>query len=168
MSQEKQSGGDCDNAEALVARLRRAFALGEDFSFYLVGCSREQAQSVIERAAQNSPWRHEQLDPCCSRDGAVQLDRERRRAVLERLHRVDNCGDAAVLWLNATGARGDDDDSWRELFRRMNEQRNSIARARGAPLVVVGRSWLCRAFAIEAPDFWSIRTFSARLDDDER
>jgi hypothetical protein len=154
-----------EQVEEVVQRLRRAFALVEGFSFYVVVCSRIQARSVIAGASQNSTWRHEQLTWPAQPGDTAEISRERRRMMLERLHMRRASGDTRIaVWLDATDDA--DDANWRELFRRMNEQRNAIMRAVDAPMILLTTQRLCNAFAAEAPDCWSIRSFSEDIDED--
>ncbi len=68
-----------------------------------------------------------------------------------------------MVALDAMGGSQSDESAWRDLFRRLNEQRNTLVGRLDAVLLLCIPSSLYHAFAHEAPDFWSIRGVSADL-----
>lgn len=67
----------------------------------------------------------------------------------------------SVVVVDASRALRQDIDSWRILFRRMNEHRNAIAVRLNAPLLLCLPPYL--QFSAEAPDFRSIRSHEVHL-----
>ncbi|HEX9619224.1 MAG TPA: tetratricopeptide repeat protein, partial [Polyangiaceae bacterium] len=158
-----------------VQSLARSLSLSDGFLFLLVTvASRHDADVALReievgvRALRGARVEMVRIDPYANRDpGAAFSEQELLQAVLPLLVKPAAGGaNDAIVWLDATlapvpplgGDAGRDDAVWRSLFRRMNEQRNTITRALAAPLVFAGPKRLTQAFAHEAPDFWSIRS----------
>lgn len=150
-------------------------AVSRRFHFFVLACDTPRvtraaltfirARIEIERgAAVQMHW----LDPHAAAD--VGLDRplapeQLIPATLPRLLHPEGQGEPGddLLVLDASRALRDDDRAWNLLFQRMNEQRNSIARALRGSLVLCVPPRLEVVFARAAPDFWSIRSLAISL-----
>jgi tetratricopeptide (TPR) repeat protein len=165
-------------AESIGAHLGRALALGDGFALFLVAVnSRASALAVADAADRASSAlsgagapKREWIDACAGREPFIPLDPVVLRTnVYERL--MSSRG--VACWVDCTRAVGPlvtderamDEDSFGELFRLLNQQRNSIADGVAAPVILLGSPWLLRAFAEEAPDFWSLRTWTYEVQE---
>lgn len=73
-----------------------------------------------------------------------------------------------VFVIDASNSEKRDEEAWMIFFQRMNEVRNTIMKRLSAPLLLIVTSALEMEFALRAPDFWSIRSYVARAEADER
>lgn len=163
-------------ASATLEHLSGAIALGEGFQFHIVACDsprqveylvhelEDQVSSRLGRPVQVHLAAPQMALPRdAPLDGSVLaawvMDRLERFAVSDR-HALD------IIVLDCTSGSAEDGPAWRQLFRRMNEQRNALLAAVGCSLVLCAPEWLESLFAQEAPDFWSIRGVSIALEQD--
>jgi tetratricopeptide (TPR) repeat protein len=154
-----------------VLRLAHGLALSERFHFYLLVCDTPRVASaaldvLVDEVAteREEPVRLIRLDPYRAH---AELDKPipfelLAEEVLARL--VSPAGDertADVLFVvDASRALPQDEEGWGQLFQRMNERRNGIAKALKGSLVLVVPGRLEAVFAHAAPDFWSIRSLA--------
>lgn len=61
------------------------------------------------------------------------------------------------LLIDASGDEPWHARAWARVFRRLNEQRNELIRARSAPVLLALHPPLEAIFAANAPDLWSVR-----------
>ena len=146
-----------------------ALALGEGFQFHIVVCaSAPQVSRLLQhiRAEVPRPVRTEHWSPYASAPGGLPAGLPGLGAWLaQRLAELapPGTGERLVVALDAMGGSQSDESAWRDLFRRLNEQRNTLVGRLDAVLLLCIPSSLYHAFAHEAPDFWSIRGVSADL-----
>ncbi|WP_437976432.1 hypothetical protein WMF11_03725 [Sorangium sp. So ce295] len=124
--------------------------------------------AVEVAAAREEPVRLVRLDPYRAH---AALDRPipfelLAEQVLARLvsPAPDERAPGVIFVVDASRALPQDDEGWSQLFQRLNEQRNGIAKALEGPLVLVVPGRLEAAFAHAAPDFWSIRSLAVVVD----
>jgi tetratricopeptide (TPR) repeat protein len=158
-----------------LLRLAHGLALSERFHFYLLVCETPRVASaaldvlaVEVAAAREEPVRLVRLDPYRAH---AALDRPipfelLAEQVLARLvsPAPDERAPGVIFVVDASRALPQDDEGWSQLFQRLNEQRNGIAKALEGPLVLVVPGRLEAAFAHAAPDFWSIRSLAVVVD----
>jgi tetratricopeptide (TPR) repeat protein len=143
--------------------LLQALSLSEKFEFHILVCDTPRvAQAIRAILETDSPGRVVWLTPSRSeRDAREPARFEDVAAVLDLAVPGERQGDEPqITVIDASVATEKDEPAWRELFRRMNERRNVLARLLSGPLVLCVPPRLEVAFAHEAPDFWSIRSTS--------
>ncbi|WP_437715604.1 tetratricopeptide repeat protein [Sorangium sp. So ce448] len=158
-----------------VLRLAHGLALSERFHFYLLVCETPRVASaaldvlaVEVAAAREEPVRLVRIDPHSAHaalDRPIPFDLLAEQ-VLARLvsPAPDERAPGVIFVVDASRALTQDDEGWSQLFQRLNEQRNGIAKALAGPLVLVVPGRLEAAFAHGAPDFWSIRSLAVVVD----
>ena len=67
------------------------------------------------------------------------------------------------VWINGTGAREVYEDAWTRCALKLNRSRDAIAARFSAPLIFVGAPWVREVLRDTAPDFWSVRAFTAEI-----
>ena len=160
------------NNEAALQRLANALALGDGFQFHILVCpSPLQVRQSLSALAEGVPARRggslitrPLLPDTFSPDKP--LDSALTAAVTEALSTLPPpAADERVLAvLDASFVAETEIPAWRQLFRRLNEQRNAVAGNVNAALLLCLSPSLEPIFAHEAPDFWSIRGVSVRLE----
>ena len=160
--------------DAAIQRLTTALALGDGFQFHIVVChSPRQVRNLIATLTQAVPARRggslrtEHLHPDSLRQRDQALDGDALTAyVTQALGGLARpaADERQLIVLDASFARQADTAAWSLLFRRLNEQRNALAHALDAALLLCLTPHLEPIFAHEAPDFWSVRGVSVRLE----
>ncbi|WP_374246591.1 tetratricopeptide repeat protein [Zoogloea sp.] len=160
------------NNEAALQRLANALALGDGFQFHILVCHSplQVGQSLTTLAEAIPALRggslitRPLLPATFSPDKP--LDSALTAAVTEGLSTLPPpAADERVLAvLDASFVAETEIPAWRQLFRRLNEQRNAVADQVDAALLLCLSPTLEPIFAHEAPDFWSIRGVSVRLE----
>lgn len=160
--------------DAAIQRLTTALALGDGFQFHIVVChSPRQVRKLIGTLTQTVPARRggslrtEHLHPDSLRQRDQALDGDALTAyVTQALGGLARpaADERQLIVLDASFARQADTPAWSLLFRRLNEQRNALAHALDAALLLCITPHLEPIFAHEAPDFWSVRGVSVRLE----
>lgn len=160
--------------DAAIQRLTTALALGDGFQFHIVVChSPRQVRKLIGTLTQTVPARRggslrtEHLHPDSLRQRDQALDGDALTAyVTQALGGLARpaADERQLIVLDASFARQADTAAWSLLFRRLNEQRNALAHALDAALLLCLTPHLEPIFAHEAPDFWSVRGVSVRLE----
>lgn len=160
--------------DAAIQRLTTALALGDGFQFHIVVChSPRQVRNLIATLTQTVPARRggslrtEHLHPDSLRQRDQALDGDALTAyVTQALGGLARpaADERQLIVLDASFARQSDTPAWSLLFRRLNEQRNALAHALNAALLLCIPPHLEPIFAHEAPDFWSVRGVSVRLE----
>ena len=160
------------NNEAALQRLANALALGDGFQFHILVCHSplQVGQSLTTLAEAIPALRggslitRPLLPATFSPDKP--LDSALTAAVTEGLSTLPPpAADERVLAvLDASFVAETEIPAWRQLFRRLNEQRNAVADHADAALLLCLSPTLEPIFAHEAPDFWSIRGVSVRLE----
>lgn len=160
--------------DAAIQRLTTALALGDGFQFHIVVChSPRQVRNLIGTLTQTVPARRggslrtEHLHPDSLRQRDQALDGDALTAyVTQALGGLARtvADERQLIVLDASFARQADTPAWSLLFRRLNEQRNALAHALDAALLLCITPHLEPIFAHEAPDFWSVRGVSVRLE----
>lgn len=69
-----------------------------------------------------------------------------------------------VLLLDGSGVGSEEVPIWAELFRRLNEQRNTIARTFPESMIFWLTQTLLQTLSVEAPDLWSVRSAFLQFD----
>lgn len=69
-----------------------------------------------------------------------------------------------VLLLDGSGVGSDELPIWAELFRRLNERRNTIARTFPESVIFWLTQTLLQTLFVEAPDLWSVRSAFLQFD----
>lgn len=160
------------NNEAALQRLANALALGDGFQFHILVChSPLQVRQSLTTLAEAIPalrggsliTRPLLPDPF-SPDKP--LDSTLTAAVTEGLSTLPPpaADERVMAVLDASFVAETEIPAWRQLFRRLNEQRNAVADQVDAALLLCLSPTLEPIFAHEAPDFWSIRGVSVRLE----
>ena len=165
-----------------LQRLINAVALGEGFQFHILACAeplvasaalellRQEVAQLLHTAVSVlylSPYlsdsrreRPRQAAPEQSSRGTLltyeQLAEYVLRPLVSPRAATANSGPVIVV-IDATWASQADEVVWLPLFQRMNEVRNTIAQRCPGALILCVSPGLERAFAQNAPDFWSIR-----------
>ncbi len=85
-------------------------------------------------------------------------------SVLEPLVEGDSVGARRWLLVDATPSPTRDDSAWEALLPRLNERRNLVVRAHARPLVLALPARMEPALKRLAPDLWSIRSQTTRLE----
>ncbi|WP_295450225.1 hypothetical protein, partial [uncultured Thiodictyon sp.] len=161
--------------DAALAHLIGALALGDGFQFHIVVChSPRQVRQLLGTLAVDVPARRggtvrsEHLIPAAQ---ALPSDRPLDGDALsvlvnDRLSGLapTSADERVVFALDASFPGTADQPAWRQLFRRMNEQRNALARGLDGVLLLCLSPRLAAVFAQEAPDFWSVRGVSVTLE----
>lgn len=160
--------------DAAIQRLTTALALGDGFQFHIVVChSPRQVRNLIATLTQTvsarrgGSLRTEHLHPDSLRQRDQALDGDALTAyVTQALGGLARpaADERQLIVLDASFARQADTAAWSLLFRRLNEQRNALAHALNAALLLCITPHLEPIFAHEAPDFWSVRGVSVRLE----
>ncbi|MCK6374275.1 MAG: tetratricopeptide repeat protein [Zoogloea sp.] len=160
--------------DAAIQRLTTALALGDGFQFHIVVChSPRQVRNLIATLTQTvsarrgGSLRTEHLHPDSLRQRDQALDGDALTAyVTQALGGLARpaADERQLIVLDASFARQSDTPAWSLLFRRLNEQRNALAHALDAALLLCLTPHLEPIFAHEAPDFWSVRGVSVRLE----
>lgn len=73
------------------------------------------------------------------------------------------CVEANLGHTNDDSERNRYTRSWREVFHRLNERRDVLRSQMGAPIFLIGTSWLKSELRDAAPDLWSIRSLVVEL-----
>lgn len=160
--------------DAAIQRLTTALALGDGFQFHIVVChSPRQVRNLVATLTQAVPARRggslriEHLHPASLRQRDQALDGDALTAyVTQALGGLARpaADERQLIVLDASFAAQADTPAWSLLFRRLNEQRNALAHALDAALLLCITPHLEPIFAHEAPDFWSVRGVSVRLE----
>jgi hypothetical protein len=158
-----------DSTEGTPDRLRllRALTLSKRYHLYIVACPTPRAaESLLDwlghelPRARGEPVEFVRLDPHGGRRQSSGLAREEIvRRVLSPLLEPRSAWERGKLAIvDASRAEEVDDDAWRWLFSRWNEQRNAVQARLHSELVLLLTSRLTNLFARAAPDVWSTRS----------
>ena len=162
------------DSRAALKHLISALALGDGFQFHIVvSQSPRQIRQLLATLAEAVPARRggslrsEHLAPYDILPRDAPLDGAALAALVTThldAFPAPTAAERLVFALDATFTGEADIPAWRLLFRRMNEQRNALARRLDAALLLCLSPRLEAAFAQEAPDFWSLRGVSITLE----
>lgn len=156
-------------AEPELRQLIQALALSNRFHFYIVTCRAPiVAHAVFQVLEAEASEKREQavrlvrLDPYIAHfDPRKAIEpKTLLKQVLEPLVEPSK-GDAVrgvIHVVDGSRARSRDTEAWGQLFQRMNERRNVIAKRLRGELLLCIQPELETVFARSAPDFWSIRS----------
>lgn len=159
--------------DGALQRLANALALGDGFQFHILVChSPVQVRQCLDALAEAVPARRggrlhtQRLMPDTPSTGELLDGAQLTAAITAGLSALPlPAADERVLAvLDASFVADAEVPAWRQLFRRLNEQRNALAGTLDAALLLCLSPTLEPIFAREAPDFWSIRGVSVRLD----
>lgn len=161
------------NAEQLRG-LVRSLSLSSRFSFYLVACETPAVADAVfahlERevpASRGAETRLVRLDPYrISAPLEESIPRELLTTeVLERLVYPSDevIAASAIHVIDASRALPADEDAWKWLFNRMNEQRNIIIQRIRRELIVLVPLWLVNTFRLHAADFYNLWSGDFRI-----
>lgn len=142
------------------ARLLRSLELADGFRFHLLAGATPQTVRAARALLAEKGFEVVSLDPATSKiDPQYPMPVEDlEAAVLEPLTREAGTKSGRLFLIDATRAEPRDEPAWRELFRRLNERRNAVARELPGALLLAASERLVAVFTHEAPDFWSIRS----------
>lgn len=153
-----------------LEQLARGVALSDKPSFYIMlyNAPEAAAQGLEALRRRSSELRGEavllsRVDPSAEPGGMP--------SVLRRLAPPDGAFAAhKIVVLDASKAASGDSEAWGGLFRRMNELRNNLLSGTGTgavegQLVLCMPRWMAPVFTFNAPDFWSVRSYSAVIDE---
>ena len=162
------------DSRAALKHLISALALGDGFQFHIVvSQSPRQIRQLLATLAEAVPARRggslrsEHLAPYDILPRDAPLDGAALAALVTThldAFPAPTAAERLVFALDATFTGEADIPAWRLLFRRMNEQRNALARRLDAALLLCLSPRLEAAFAQEAPDFWSLRGVSITME----
>lgn len=128
--------------EMQLASMIAGIELDEGFGLFIVAGRTRLSARLAQR------WLRERLPAAAH----VELAADQATAQLPRV--LAPQGTPSVLRLVADDA--DDVEVWRPIFRRLNENRNALARSHDAALVLIVAEEQIEALAAEAPDLWSV------------
>ena len=142
-------------AQQAVRRLAMAVSLAEGFALHLLVVDTQRlARVVVDGIAPKALWVRPRARLKCLPGDEPKLVQElvsKLEAALKPSKRQ------RVLAIDATGDEPWHERAWAAVFRRLNERRNELIRARGAPMLLTLHPSLEACFASNAPDLWSVR-----------
>ena len=167
--------------ERAIHDLARALALNAADSFQLLHlvCSWPRSldaalEAIVDayQALSDTPLDIHRINPYDTLDPAKNSAVDYETLVLAVLEPLAEHGPLApdkahVFVLDVTNYRATDVDKpvWQKVFGRMNELRNAITARWPGTLILAMPEELQTLFAHNAPDFWSIRTLYAKVEE---